>query len=335
MFKRITRLLCLIISFQLFVGCNSSMLAIDGAGGSFFAISGLIVQSLKRANDTIFPSAVAAAVATGEVIVYTVDESNYSVEIGRHTLYDGVKEFNFKVDKELVNKDILFFKYSKIGAEDRREKFEILPIDSNEIYTELDAESTFKADIIKHKINEAVASNKDYKDVQQMIQKFDLSKYAETIKKQFGSYEKYLAAMKSSELGSQAGAIFAENPKPGEDDIITLTLAADAAEKLATKLKCETLSTPEIEDSSKEGTVEVYLSFKTTDAATKDLGFNDYNIAGPAKSEYEANIEIAYFLFSLSKAADEKGQPMTGYLIAHDKMRDLTTACKVTIDPAP
>ena len=310
------------------------MLAIDGVGGNFFDISGLIVKSLQRANETIFPSAV-AAVATGEVIVYTVDESNYSVEIGRHTLYDGEKEFNFKVDKESVNKDILFFKYSKIGAADRREKFEILPADSNKIFTELTAESTFAADVIKQKIAYAVQMNKTYEEVLASVTKFDLSSYSESIKKQFGSFENYIKVMKSSELGAQAGAVYAANPQPGNDDLSTLEAAAAAADAEATKLKCESLSTPEIIDTSKDGKVEVMLTFLSNDDATKGSGYDNFKVADPANSETHANSKIDDFLFILSKTADEKGKPMTGYLVAHDKNRDLTTACKVTINPAP
>lgn len=336
MLKFITRLMCYAISLQLFVGCNSSMLAVEGSG-SFFDISGLIVKTFHKASDVVFPSAMAAT-ATGEVVAYTVDDDYNMVEIASFTLYDNEKAFNFKVDKRKVNQRILFFRYEKIGAQERREKYEPLEGTEDKIYTELDAEATFAADVIKQEIADVVKADPKvkYEIVKDIVRNFDPREYDGVIK-EVGGYDGYVKQFKNEDLAALAGPAVYQSRGEKDPGVILAELkpalvAAQYADVLGGKLKCVGPTKVEVVDTLGKGKFDGHLYFETEDSTTKDiLGNSSVDVGGLSTAE-EGNKIIASFSPKLNEAALAKKVKLIGNYLLKDSSNGIKTICKVVFD---
>lgn len=336
MLRFITRLMTYAICLQLAVGCNSSMLAING-DGNFFSISGLIVKSFHKASEAIFPSAVAANV-TGEVVALTVDDNYQMVEIATFKLYDNQKSFSFKVDKRKVNQRILKFKYRKISdvEEDRREKFETLEGDETEIYTELDAKGTFAADAIQKEIEEVVSSapGVKYEEVKDIVRNWDERDF-EGVIKEVGSYDEYVKKFKNDELAVLAReGIYASKGLKDTDSILAelkpALAAAQFADKLGGKLKCISSSQVEVVDTSGKGKFEGYLYFDTVDKTTMGVLGSDTMDVADISTASEGNKILLEAGKKLTEIATMKRFQLIGSYRLVDKSNGIETLCRVS-----
>lgn len=332
--KFISKILCYIISIQLCTGCiNSSQLYVEGSDS--FDISGLIAQSFQNVGDVIFPSAMAAT-KTGEVKVYTVDADNEMLEIASYDLFDNAKKFKFKVSKDLVNESVIYFDYNAVGDTDRREKLEVTPYGAKSVYTVLNAETTFKSDILQEVIADAIVADPalGLEGIKGIVRNYRAQEYEAAVQA-IGGYTTYVNTFSSSIPTTNIARIIIANKAETSVSVLAEEfrpelLAAAYAKVAGAKLDCLTSSLPTVENSS-SAAYDSSLYFSTTDAATeKALGGKTQTLQD-VSGERSGNYYISKFIDKLIGLARQAFSALKGSIGLMDRTNNVLTTCNVAI----
>lgn len=335
------------ISFQLFWGCDTSQMAINGPS-DFLDISGLIVKSFQRTGDALFPSAMAhehsepfisggspstiedGPSITGVIELYTLDNHNHSVKIASKNLYGGMKTFKFRVHKSKVYKHTLFFEYTQVGHVDRRTKFRPVSGTENAIYTVLNAESTFAADII----TQEVADNVGYKTLTNIVTTYNRTPYMGVIKA-VGGFDGYIKTFNNKELAAQAATVIYRNREAGivttQYDLRPLLAAVKFADQLGAKLNCVDNSHVLVVNSTKLK-INGVLYFDTRDEATKESSKESTEV-GRFSNEEEGNKILSSVLSKYLVYAKKSNKNIIGMFRLLDRDNKIETLCKISLNP--
>lgn len=325
MFRPMTRFLCLIISFQLFWGCNGAQLSLSGEAP--FNITGLIVKSFEKVNDFILPTAMAQE--TGEVRVYNYTDPENVFIIASQKLYKDSKTFSFSLAKKDVEGQVIQVRYAKANADDIREKFEDADeyVDLGVMNVVLDADATFDAALIKEEIKSLASSNPEV--IKDLVRNFDSSLDKEILIKGKGSTDDF----KSDYLDEKVAELLfqVKNKEIDLKEFITSLEALRAQAKTALvkggRLECgspvSVVQTAEFSGS---------LSFLATDTQTADT-FGSKTDLGSIKSAAQGIELITKVNNDIQKTVNAKGFTAIAYYSLKDEKNKIVSQCKFSIGP--
>ena len=344
MFRLLTRIICLMICFQLAVGCNSSQLSLTG--GETFSFTGLIVKTFNNVNNLVFPSAMAEA-KIGDISIYDISNLGAPILIATQAIYGSSKSFNITVDRDQVKDRPIQFSYVAIGTTpDLRDLLENTDDYESTMDVTLDANSTYRASLVLAELTKLIASDASYNHpvkIGHKIDTFDESKYDVVTKLLSQIGIDFVKTFTTTEIRSEMAQLILLNEKPADltgleaDMIVLKTDAKNAAQaygRLGAKLVCGT-SLAVIVDSAKYETAELF--FDTTDDVTgktlkmkgnsRDLGkffstLEGNNILAKNDEEFQANAETNKISLS-------------GSWRLEDWTNKITTKCNVRYEPTP
>ena len=344
MFRLLTRIICLMICFQLAVGCNSSQLSVTG--GETFSFTGLIVKTFNNVNNLVFPSAMAEA-KIGDISIYDISNLGAPILIATQAIYGSSKSFNITVDRDQVKDRPIQFSYVAIGTTpDLRDLLENTDDYESTMDVTLDANSTYRASLVVAELTKLIASDASYNHpvkIGHKIDTFDESKYDVVTKLLSQIGIDFVKTFTTTEIRSEMAQLILLNEKPADltgleaDMIVLKTDAKNAAQaygRLGAKLVCGT-SLAVIVDSAKYETAELF--FDTTDDVTgktlkmkgnsRDLGkffstLEGNNILAKNDEEFQANAETNKISLS-------------GSWRLEDWTNKITTKCNVRYEPTP
>lgn len=333
--KLISKTLCYIISIQLCTGCvNSSQVHVEG-NDSFFDISGLIAQSFQNVSDVIFPSAMAAT-KTGAVKVYTVDADNELFEIASYDLYDNAKKFKFKVPKKLVNESVIYFDYNAVGDVDRREKLEVTRSGAKSVYTVLNAETTFKSDILQEEIANAIEADPaiGIEGIKEIVRNYRAEEYEAAVQA-IGGYTTYVNTFSSTIPTKNIANIIIANKAETDVSVLAVEfrpelLAAAYAKVEGAKLDCLTSSLPTVNNTSSDA-YDSSLYFSTKDAATERALGSKSQTLNDVSGERSGNYYISKFIDKLIGLARQVFTALKGSIGLMDRTNNVLTTCNIAI----
>ena len=330
MFRSFTRLICLIVSFQLAVSCgNSSQVSVTGATKDGFRILGTVVKTFERINDMVFPSAM-AQIESGIITVsdYT-DPANVSV-IASQKLYDGKNTFDFTVPTDKVEGKVIRVTYTNSELDDQRQKFESTReyMASGKMDMILDTEGSFQAALIKEEIDALTTATPAI--VQALVENFDseaelklLSKGKANIRDIFNS--PFLAPRVAANL------LELKNKEISTDEFERRleTLKEEEKTKDFTGGRLVCTAKISVEETSK---FEGKIIFSTLDKNTK-AAFGDSVDLGGARSAAEGISALTKFYETVNKTVKEKGLTFIGTLTLTDNTNKLSSNCPITVAP--
>lgn len=325
MFRSTTRFLCLIISFQLFWGCNGSQLALSGA--STFNITGLIVKSFKTVNDFILPTAMAQE--TGEVRVYNYTDPENVFIIASQKLYKDSKTFNFNLPKKDIEGQVIQVRYAKTDADDVREKFEDADqyVDLGVMNVILDGKGTFDAALIKEEIRTLATSSPEI--IKDLVRNFDSTLETELLTKGKGTTDDF----KSDYMQEKAVDLIYEL-KNKEIDQKEFNVRFEALKEEA---KTSLVKGGRLDCANPISVVQTAeftgaLHFSATDTQTVDT-FGSKKELGSIGSAVEGIDLIGKVTADIQKVVNAKGFIAIFYYLLKDDKNGIVSQCKVAVSP--
>ena len=312
MFRLLTRIICLMICFQLAVGCNSSQLSLTG--GETFSFTGLIVKTFNNVNNLVFPSAMAEA-KIGDISIYDISNLGAPILIATQAIYASSKSFNITVDRDQVKDRPIQFSYVAIGTTpDLRDLLENTNDYESTMDVTLDANSTYRASLVVAELTKLIASDASYNhpvEIGHKIDTFDESKY-DVVTKLLSQLDiDFVKTFTTTEIRSEMAQLILLNEKPADltgleaDMIVLKTDAKNAAQaygRLGAKLVCGT-SLAVIVDSAKYETAELF--FDTTDETTVNILGSESLDVGKFHSALDGNKSLADYDRKLRESAEK------------------------------
>lgn len=333
MLRSFTRLICLIVSFQLAVGCgNSSQVSVTAPGlgtESGFRVLGIVVKTLERINDMVFPSAM-ARVATGTVVLKNYTDRDNVFEIASQTLYDGGKEFDFSVPLAEVAGQVLLVEYVNTDKDDARAKFENTSayIFSGEMNIILNSRESMKAALIKEEIDRLPTATATI--VKDLVENFDATEVEGLLAKGKGSVDDIFTSLYLTDKVA-VSLIELQNKEITSEEFARRleTYQAEAKTLDVTGGRVVCSDTVSFEATSKmSGT----LTFYTTDAQTKDTFGASKEIAYPRSAE-EGIAALAMFYADVKKTIEAKGFTAIGSFKFVDDVNKISSTCNFQVAP--
>lgn len=333
MLRSITRFICLMISFQLAVGCNSAQLSVTG--DSDFKIFGTIVKTFQGINNLVLPSAM-AEVITGRVVAYNSTDTGNIFEIASQNLYDGKKTFNLSVPKKDVEGQVIYVRYEKSSSDDMREKIEIADdyMVLGEMELRLDADGSVETGLIR----EEIKSKTDPEDVKDTIKNFNSAGFMEVLKVVKSSSTDFSNFVDATVRDKAISLLYQlKNKEIDSDTFSTVFEVLKAETKTAPiaggRLICSAADKVTVELASSK--FSGVLSFFTSDKSTLEV-LGAYGIKtdlGGFESAAAGIVAINAFYYYVQTAVNEKGLKVSGSFKLYDKATDVTTTCQFSAAP--
>jgi hypothetical protein len=337
MFRLLTRIICLMICFQLAVGCglNSAQLSVTGA--DTFSFKGLIVKTFNNVNNLIFPSAMAAT-QIGNINIYDISDFEAPLLIASEPVYSDTKSFNITVKKADVENRPVQFSYVAIGATpDLRDLLDNTDKYENVMNVTLDANTTYRASLVAAELTKQIAADPNNNRpvvIGDEIENFDPSIYDDV--KKVISEKEFASIFTNVEIRKEVASYIIDNPKPAdaaafEADIKELMVTAKEDALAATKLVCGTLTT--VKDYAKYESAILY--FDTTDKATMEVLGKDSNNLGKILNAAEGNKLLAEWDKKLKETVLAKGVALVGNWSLRDSNKGVTKCTASYLPKAP
>ncbi len=154
MLKLISRILSLVICFQLAVGCNtySTSTTINDLEApvpdGFIRFNGIISKAFNTITNSIFPQAMAAE---GEVIFYDVTDPGAPQEIHRKSI-SGTDSFSVDLKEEDIKSGLIRVRFEPTDPDPLKER-EFLTVASQKMTATMSNEESIKSEILLYQLN--------------------------------------------------------------------------------------------------------------------------------------------------------------------------------------